>query len=309
MSQVDSGAPAVPCSQPDNPPEVITFVATEYANFEVGAKNYEPAAATGKDTPNTGPYEPVIEVYPSFDQFTVYRPAKSDKPLQVVAWGNGGCAKHGTLHGDFLKELASYGYLVIADGAPGAKDNRGFGGPTSPMDSTQQKRMLDWAFAENERACSPFYGKLDLKHVAVAGNSCGGLMTMDASPDRRVATSVIFNSGLFFRAPALYAKLHAPMAIFNGGPEDFAGANGEEDFKAIDTIPIFISNDKRGHASYLWDDNAGQTGPIAVAWLNWMLRADQGATGKGMFIGDGCGMCKKPEVWTDMKWKNVDKVK
>ena len=128
---VDSGPPAVACNQPDasRPPEVINFVASEYANFEVGAINFEPDAVTGMDTPNTGPYQPVIEVYPHFNQFTIYRPMNMDKPMEVIAWGNGGCAKHGTLHGDFLKELASYGYMIIADGAPGAKDNRGFGGP------------------------------------------------------------------------------------------------------------------------------------------------------------------------------------
>ena len=301
-----AAAPAA-CDPADksDPPKVIDFVATEYANFEVGAINFEPSAVTGMDTPNTGPYEPIIEVYPYFDQFTIYRPAQIEKPLQVIAWGNGGCSKHGTLHGDFLKELASYGYMIIADGAPGEKDNRGFGGPMSPMDETQQKIMLDWVFEENERPCSPFYHQLDLAHLAVAGNSCGGLMTMYAAPDPRIATAVLFNSGLFSRDQAVYDALHAPMAIFNGGPEDFAGANGELDFGAINNIPIFISNDKRGHGSYLWDDNASETGRIAVAWFNWMLRGDEGLTGKGMFVGDDCGMCMKPEVWIDMKWKNL----
>lgn len=103
----------------------------------------------------------------------------------------------------------------------------------------------------------------------------------------------------------MYDALHAPMAIFNGGPEDLAGANGELDFGAINNIPIFISNDKRGHGIYLWDDNASETGRIAVAWFNWMLRGDEGPMGKGMFVGDDCGMCMKPEVWIDMKWKNL----
>ena len=302
-----AGATAAPACDPKDmtgPPKVIEFVATEYANFEVGAINFEPDAVTGMDTPNTGPEEPVIEVYPNFDQFTIYRPKEIKGRMQVIAWGNGGCAKHGTLHGDFLKELASYGYMTIADGPPGAKDNRGFGGPMSASDGTQQKLMLDWVFKENERPCSPFYHKLDLEHLAVAGNSCGGLMTMYAAPDPRIVTAVLFNSGLFQRDKAVYDALHAPMAIFNGGPEDFAGANGELDFEAIEKIPIFLSNDTRGHGSYLWDDNAGKTGPVAVAWFNWMLRGDQGPTGKGMFVGDNCGMCMQPKVWTDLKWKH-----
>jgi hypothetical protein len=134
-------------------------------------------------------------------------------------------------------------------------------------------------------------------------------MTMYAAPDPRIATAVLFNSGLFSREPAVYDALHAPMAIFNGGPDDFAGANGELDFEAIEKVPIFLSNDKRGHGSYLWDDNAGETGPIAVAWFNWMLRGDEGPMGKGMFVGDDCGMCKKPDVWIDLKWKHLELLK
>ena len=28
------------------------------------------------------------------------------------------------------------------------------------------------------------------------------------------------------------------------------------------------------------------------------LRGDEGPTGKGMFVGDDCGMCMKPDVWS-----------
>jgi hypothetical protein len=38
--------------------------------------------------------------------------------LPIVAWANGGCTKDGTFFGGFLMELASHGFLVIADGLP-----------------------------------------------------------------------------------------------------------------------------------------------------------------------------------------------
>jgi hypothetical protein len=169
--------------------------------------------------------------------------------------------------------------------------------------------MLDWAIAENERPCSVFYHKLDTSKVAVAGNSCGGLMTMYAAPDPRVTTAVLFNSGLFSRDAALYDSLHAPMAIFNGGPDDPASENGSADAAAIDTVPILVANDKRGHGSYLWDDNAGPAGKIGVAWFSWFLLGDTGPTGKGWFVGDSCGMCTMKEIWTDMMWKNEQLLK
>jgi hypothetical protein len=48
---------------------------------------------------------------------------------------------------------------------------------------------------------------------------------------------------------------------------------------------------------------------VALAWFNLMLRGDVGPTGKGMFVGDDCGMCQKPEVWIDMKWKQLELLK
>jgi hypothetical protein len=38
-----------------------------------------------------------------------------------------------------------------------------------------------------------------------------------------------------------------------------------------------------------------------VARMRWHLLGDQGATGKGLFIGDQCGLCGR--AWT-MMWKN-----
>jgi hypothetical protein len=194
--------------------------------------------------------------------------------------------------------------MIIADGAPGAKDSIGIDAPMSPSDGVQHKKMLDWAIAENGRPCSAFYHKLDTTKVSVAGNSCGGLMTMYAAPDPRVTTAVLFNSGLFTRDQPLYDSLHAPMAIFDGGPDDPASENAKADVAAINNVPILYANDKRGHGSYLWDDNASEAGKVAVAWFSWFLLGEKGPKGKGMFVGNDCGMCTKKNVWTDVTWKN-----
>jgi len=223
---VDAGPPDIPCDPADQtpPPTVIEYSAKDSALFEIALIVFDPEAVTGEDTPNTGPYQPIIEVYPDFDQFTIYRPEDTDigRLLPVIAWANGGCFQHGTFSGEFLKEIASYGFLVIADGPPG--DPAVIGGPMSPADGSRQLEMIDWAIAENERPCSTFYHKLDINKIAVTGNSCGGLMTMYAAPDPRVTTAVLWNSGLFARDQPLYDSLHAPMAIFNGGPADLTRA-------------------------------------------------------------------------------------
>ena len=76
---------------------------------------------------------------------------------------------------------------------------------------------IDWAKKENERPCSQYYHKLDVTKVAVSGQSCGGLMAIQAAIDPRITTAFPYNSGLFARDQTIYDALHAPMAIFDGG--------------------------------------------------------------------------------------------
>jgi hypothetical protein len=284
------------------PAKELQYSGKDSPLWENGAKFYEPDAVTDTDTPNTGPYKITIEVDPTADTFTIYRPEHRDRLLPIVAWANGGCFQDGTFTGEFLKEISSYGFLVIADGPPGGSD-------MSPSDGTRQKAMVDWALKENERPCSTYYHTLNTEKIAVTGGSCGGLMTFYAASDTRVTTAVLWNSGLFERDQKLYDSLHAPMAIFDGGEEDPAYQNALEDIKAIDKVPVLFANDKRGHAGYQWDDNGGEAAKVGVAWFNWHLLDDTGPTGKSMFVGADCGMCKNTKVWTNVDWKNEQLLK
>jgi hypothetical protein len=125
-------------------------------------------------------------------------------------------------------------------------------------------------------------------------------MAINASKDKRVAASMPMNSGLMSRNATLYAALHAPMAIINGGSSDIAYANGNADFEAINTIPIMVANTPVGHGGTYREDNGGVMGKMAIAWLRWHLLGDQGTSGKGMFVGTSCGFCSSE--W-DIKWK------
>jgi dienelactone hydrolase len=176
------------------------------------------------------------------------------------------------------------------------------------MAGTDAKPLLfaiDWAIKENERPCSKYYHKLDVTKIAVSGQSCGGLMAIDAAVDPRITTAFPYDSGLFSRDQTIYDALHAPMAIFDGGDQDIAYANGLADFNAITKIPMLFANPKmcssNAHVCTFFDKNAGEFGRAGVAWMNWHLLGDQGATGKGMFVGDNCGLCDTTK-W-DLMWK------
>jgi hypothetical protein len=251
----------------------------------------------------TGPYKPVMESDPGIATHTIIRP----EPLgeikhPILAWGEGGCRKSGNeaQNTNLFKEFASHGILIIADGPAGT------GASMAGQDGGPLLFALDWARKENARPCSKYYHKLAVDKVAVSGQSCGGIMAFDAAVDPKITTVFLYDSGLFSRDPTIYNALHAPMAIFNGGSQDIAYANGMADFNAIDKIPILFANPTKcssnAHVCTFFEPSAGQFGRAGVAWMRWHLLDDQGATGKGMFIGDKCGLCGTD--WT-LQWKKA----
>lgn len=253
-----------------------------------------------------GPYPVEIESDPAIPDYTIYRPKTlGGIKHPIVAWANGGCMKDGLFFGVFLREIAAFGYVVIADGRPGG------GGPSTgagalTTDGTALIKAIDLITGQNEVSCSKYYQKLDVSKVAVMGQSCGGLMAIGAGKDPRVSTVVMLNSGMFQRDQAVYKALHSPVAIFNGGPLDIAYAQGVEDFKAINHVPVvFVNQPSTGHGGTYWDPNGGDSAKITVAWLNWHLRGDQGQWAKGVFAGPSCELCKHPDVWTIEK-KMID---
>ena len=128
--------------------------------------------------PTTGPLKPVLEADPGLADWTVYRPEMlgGERKHAILVWANGGCLRNGTLYGQWLLEIASHGFIALADGAPqaagadpSAGGQRGFGADGKP-----QQMAIDWIVAENDRPCSQYYQKVDVTKIAVAGRSCGG---------------------------------------------------------------------------------------------------------------------------------------
>lgn len=69
----------------------------------------------------TGAYKAVMMEESSLDSHTIFRPQDLSKfskknPMPVVVWGNGGCAESPSGHVNFLNEVASQGFLIVAIG-------------------------------------------------------------------------------------------------------------------------------------------------------------------------------------------------
>lgn len=264
-----------------------------------------PVDVNEQGAPFSGAHEVVVETDPGLPGYTVYRPQDlgGGAKYPIVTWGQGGCSLNGTTDPDFLGEIASHGYLVIADGEPNGSGSRPQGSDYKTM-GLPLLAPIDWAIEENDRACSQYYQSLEVSKVAVMGFSCGGLMAEGASSDPRLTTVMLWSTGMLEPDPQVIEDMHAPTAIILGGPGDIAYENGTRDYEDIDHIPVLLASTDVGHGGTYAQDNGGAFGEVAVAWLGWWLQGDLGATGKGMFVGPSCGLCSDSD-WT-VESKNLE---
>lgn len=261
----------------------------------------------------TGPFKALMLTETSLPTHTVFRPNdlspfSAKNKLPIIAWGNGACANSPWGHINFLSEISSYGFLVIAIG-PIPQIGERSGGLTK---SSQMIDAINWAIAQNEDKSSPYYHKLDVTKIAVSGMSCGGLQTLEVAPDPRITTIVVCNSGILGDTSNRLAgmpgltkdhllKLHTPSLYILGGEKDIAYKNGMDDVHRINHVPVFVANMDVGHGGTYDQPHGGEFAKVALAWYQWQLKGDSNA-GK-MFTGNPSGLANNP-VWKVEK-KNI----
>ncbi|WP_064446299.1 cellulose binding domain-containing protein [Micromonospora sp. NBRC 110037] len=252
------------------------------------------AAPAGAAIGGSGPYPADYETSSTLANHTIFRPQTlPSERLPILVWGNGACSANGLSQGNFLREIASHGFLAIANGAPNGS------GSTNAQMLTQS---IDWAVAENSRSGSKYFNRLDTTKIAVAGFSCGGVEAYAVSNDPRVTTTGIFSSGLLNDADDYQLRrLTKPIAYFIGGPSDIAYPNAMDDWGKLPSgLPAFMGNLNVGHGGTYDQPNGGEFGRVAVLYLKWRLKGDVGAGAN--FVGPDCGLCRTQ--WT-VQQKNL----
>jgi dienelactone hydrolase len=289
-----------------------------------------PALAAPSDK-GRGPYRVVMETNAGLPRQTVYRPANlsafGKTRLPIFVWGNGGCDNVSNRYRNFLTDIASRGYLVLALGRPGPRsvehswpeENPTL--PAGPIDVNapansypeDMTQAIDWAVAQNGAANSPLKGRIDTGKIAVAGHSCGGLQALTlAASDPRITTTLMLNSGVWglgsggLPGAAKVTKeslkqIHGSIALING-ETDVALPNARDDFARLSGVPAFRA-DRKGvaHSGTYWLPHGGAFSTVTAAWLDWQLKGD--ARAGRWFTGADCRLCADPR-WTVQR-KNI----
>lgn len=255
-----------------------------------------------------GPYAVVSEAAHAAPRYILQRPEQLDAfpaadKLPLVVWGNGGCAIENPQYAGFLGTIASHGFVVVT---------------TVGLDSDPERRAqtpedllgaIAWAEAENARSGAALAGKIDLEHIAVMGQSCGGFLSVSLGTDPRVDTIGVFNSGVSEPAGTpdptrattdTLARVHGPILFINGHEIDFLMATSRDNFERVNHVPTFYgSRHNAGHTATMYHPGGGEFANVAVNWLKYHFKGDA-AAGR-MFVGKDCELCTNPNWETDSK--------
>lgn len=253
-----------------------------------------------------GKYMAVAVSDETLPDFCIYRPVDLKEAFPVIVFGNGGCRNFSVEHEHLLSELASHGYILIAIGLWSDKSFDELS--TNDMErmkkafeelqkssvdmssiatalGTQAASLLhavDWITAQAVDKNSEYFGKVDMDHMAVMGQSCGGLQALSVAYDRRFRTALIMNSGIGRQGMMGYDQdllknLHMPVFYEIGGPDDIAYVNAASDFDAISHVPVYEANIPLGHTGDWKEPYGGKFAQMALLWFDWQLKGDSEA--------------------------------
>ena len=272
------------------------------------------AASRVIENGGTGKHSALMLTDASLPTHTIFRPKdiaefKGKKSLPLIVWGNGACFDSPWEHVNFLNEIASHGFMVIAIGTMPKETGEQVKDRSA---SSKLKDAIDWAIAQNGNVQSAYFKKIDTKKIAVAGMSCGGLQALDVAGDSRISTLLVANSGIFIdpirgnampNMPQLdkahLTKIHTPTLYLLGGPSDIAYKNGMDDVANINHVPVFVGNLDVGHGGTYAQPHGGDFATVATAWFKWQLKGDKKAG--ELFTGTTPGISKMPGWSFDKK--------
>jgi hypothetical protein len=220
-----------------------------------------------------------------FALYSVYHPAnwEAGKKYPIVTWGNGTCAMPEG-YGALLRYIASYGYVVFAANSRQVSD--------LTITPKPMVRALDFAFAANDDANSPYYQKLDTSKVAALGHSQGGAATIATADDKRVNAAIIFNGGSSASKPFLSISGDRDITFIAGADSNAlkAGVNAAPKAAYLWYKMIPMTGMYDGHLTLMLQPE--RVGEPSVQFLNLLLNKD--AAAKEWFVGASCKLCNRP---------------
>jgi len=269
-----------------------------------------------------GSYLAMVTSNSAFPEFTIYRPARLDAAakktnIPLIVFANGNCNNNSVPYENYLNELASFGYYIVAVG-PYLFDS------TTAADDSQAMSIADKdiLITAIDRVCeqvrnpqSDIYGLVDTTHVCVMGQGCGGYQALIAASDPRVSTTLILNSGIgylddgesatvnFMINQDVLAGVHSPILFIIGGEEDPAYYPALDDYEQVANAFTVAASFPNGAKGSFHEEFGGSYSMIVIQWLDWLMKDN--SVSRGIFTGEEC-ICAY-SLW-ELKQRNLNLV-
>lgn len=203
--------------------------------------------------------------------YTLYYPKNmvDGQLYPIISWANGTCAKTPG-YDALLTHVASQGFIVIATNSRYTGSGK------------FQLRGVDYILAENARAESPLFNRVEVANVGLFGHSQGGGSTGAASADPRIKSSVLMHGGSG-------SMLHAPAFFLTGEMDNPTGVRSAYDGARV---PAAFGNLKMSNHITMMKEPM-RMAPEVAAWFRYTMLDDTLA--KAWFVGPDCLLCKDPE--------------
>lgn len=248
---------------------ILTGCAKTFDNdhflFDDGDSYYNSDAAGYIETEyaSSGPYTTAQK---SITDYTIFYPKQMDGDHPIITWGNGTGASIDS-YVEFLKHLASWGFVVIA--SESGKTGSG----------EEMIEGIDYLLIQNVNPDSVFYRQLDPENIGTIGHSQGGGGAINAATDSRVTCAVPI-------APAQgeIEDVRCPIFLVAGSIDIIVPAHfvRSTSYNPADAPTIFGIVQNMGHLDFT--GNLGKARGYITAWLMYQLKDDEFAT--QAFVGD-----------------------
>jgi dienelactone hydrolase len=283
----------------------------------------------------------VRETVAGLPGYNVYSPAdlaRRARPAPVVVWANGGCVKRDATWASLFERWAGAGYVVVtihdADSpttmaamaeqqaaaraaAQADPENpevrarmRAGAGIQAKAATEAQRQAIDWAFRANAEP-GKWRGRIDTSRVVAAGNSCGGISSLNLAASEPRVGSVFVLSGSSIGPGAsieavqpVMSKVSVPAIWIVGGPEDVARAASEMDYslQPVGKPGVIVYRKSFDHRTVSTDPaTLREVAEMGLNWFRATLFGDHKAATE--LTTTVCAACSA-EIWT-VKAKHI----
>ena len=227
------------------------------------------------DEGGAGTHKAMVALYEDIPGCMIYRPvnilhAASKTTLPIVLFSSG--QQHSVDFERFLTEIASFGYIIIADGSYSYEDD--VLKLLKPADVQSLRKALLTLREKSEEKGSVFNGVLDFSNVAYMGR----LSAPEMLSDLNLMTYLCLDSSI--------SDPHKPSLFIVGSLDEKTYAKAKADldnagksFVAAASIPI-------GREGTYSEAYGGSYSTIAIQWLEWQLKGKEWS--RKIFTGEEC---------------------